>query len=192
MKRLFFFLILLAVVGGLVFWLVQNNDGNVLISTRNYVVQFSLWTALIMVIVVLLGLRLVYGLLKALLAPGVKMFASRNERRQERWQKKYNDGMLALAEGRWDIARRDLLQVADKLDPSSGVIGQLAAAGAAAEKGDVEAALATLNKLEEDNGEEELAIGITRVRILMANDRYSEALTQLLRLHHCDSHHPGD
>lgn len=190
MKRLFFFLVLLALVGGLVFWLVQNNDGNVLISTRDYVVQFSLWTALITLVVALLGLRLIYGLLKALLAPGVRIFAGRNERRQARRWKTYNNGLLALAEGRWNIARRDLLQVADKLDPSSGVIGHLAAAGAAAEKGDVEAALATLDKLEADMGGEELAIGIMRIRILMANDRYPEALTQLLRLHQHYNHHP--
>ncbi|HCO59286.1 MAG TPA: hypothetical protein DIT58_03755 [Porticoccaceae bacterium] len=190
MKRLVFFLILLALVGGLVFWLVQNNDGNVLISTRDYVVQFSLWTALITVVVVLVGLRLIYAALRAILAPGVKMFTGRSQRRQLRWQQKYNNGMLALAEGRWDIARRDLLQSADKLDVSSGVIGQIAAANAAAESGDVEAALATLNKLEEEAGGEELAIGVTRARILMARERYAEALTRLLRLHEHYSHHP--
>ncbi len=190
MKRLVFFLILLALVGGLVFWLVQNNDGNVLISTRDYVVQFSLWTALITVVVVLVGLRLIYAALRAILAPGVKMFTGRSQRRQLRWQQKYNNGMLALAEGRWDIARRDLLQSADKLDVSSGVIGQIAAANAAAESGDVEAALATLNKLEEEAGGEELAIGVTRARILMARERYAEALTRLLRLHEHYSSHP--
>lgn len=190
MKRLVFFLILLALVGGLVFWMVQNNDGNVLISTRDYVVQFSLWTALITVMVVLVGLRLLYGVLKAMLAPGVKIFTDMSQRRQRRWQKKYNNGMLALAEGRWDIARRDLLQSADKLDLGSGVIGQIAAANAAAENGDVEAALTILNKLEEETGEEELAIGATRVRILMAQERYPEALTRLLRLHEHYNHHP--
>lgn len=190
MKRSIFFLVIILVTGGLLFWLVKNNDGSVLISTQHYVVQFSLWIALFMLVVGILVLRLLYGTLRALLTPGVAMLRDRQQRRQARWREQNNHGLLALAEGRWDVAQRDLLKTADKLDGSTRLISYVAAANAAAAKGETEEALATLKLAAQADTDDTFVIGVTRARILVAAKRHQEAVTQLAGLHSQNSHHP--
>jgi HemY protein len=190
MKRIVFFLVIILVIGGLLFWLVENNDGSVLISTQHYVVQFSLWVALIMLVVGVVVLRLLYSTLRALLVPGMTMLAGRQRRRHARWRQQNNQGLLALAEGRWDVARRDLLKTADKLDDSTGLISYIAAANAAAEKGEIEEALATLKLAEQCDTDNIFTVSVTRARILVEAKRYQEAVTQLVGLQAQDTHHP--
>ena len=190
MKRVFFFLLTITALGGSLYWLVENNQGSVLISTQRYVVQFSLWTALTVMVVGILIIRLLYGVLRSALVPGFKIMAGRQQRRRDRWLQQNNQGLLALVEGRWDLARQNLLKTADKLDTSTRVISYLAAASAAAEKGDLEGGLKILQLAERSDVANELAVGLTRVRIFLAQKRYPDALIQLNSLHTKHIHHP--
>ena len=189
MRRAFIFLVVIAFLGGSLYWLIANNQGSVLISTHHYVVQFSLWTALVVMVVGILVLRLLYGALRSTLVPGLQIMAGRQRRRRDRWLKQNNQGLLALVEGRWDLAQKNLMKTADKLDTSSRVISYLAAANAATEKGDLDGGLEILRLAERSDVVNDLAIGLTRARIYLEQKRYPEALTQLHRLHTNNIHH---
>lgn len=190
MKKIVFLIILVIIVGGVLLWLLEEHQGTVLISTEHYVVQFSLWMAVIGALALILLVRLCYGLLRAIVAPGWHLLSSRQQRRDKRLRAQNNRGLLAFAEGRWDSAKRDLLKTADKLDPSTAAISYLAAANAAAEKGGVEEALVTLEKAEEVSPENALAIGLTRARLCMEGGRHEQALVQLQGLQVKYAHQP--
>ena len=190
MKRIFLILIPLVVVGGVLFWLVENTHGSVLISTQHYIVQFSLWTALLLVLVVFVVLRLTYSALRAVLMPGWQLLASRQRRRHDRMRMQNNQGLLALAEGRWDVAKKDLLRTADKLDAPAALISYIAAANAAAQKGDLDDALQTLDMAEQSGVASGPAIRLTRARLFLDQKRYKEALALLDRLHSEYHNHP--
>ncbi len=190
MKQVIFILILVVMAGGLLFWLVENNEGSVLISTQNYVVQFSLWTALITALVAIMILRLTYAALRGLLAPGFRLVAGRKQRRQERWRKQNNRGLLAFAEGRWAAARQDLLKTADRLDEPGALISYVAAANAAAQDGEIGEALATLQRADGAVGTNNLAVGLTRARMFLDEEQYQQALQVLSLLRTNNIHHP--
>lgn len=190
MKKIILLIILVIVTGGLLLWLLEEHQGTVLISTEHYVVQFSLWMGLLAALVLVLLLRLFYGLLRAVVAPGWRLLSSRQRRRDERLRARNNRGLLAFAEGRWDVATRDLLKTADKLDASTAAISYLAAANAAAEQGGIDEALATLEKAEGVSSESGLAIGLTRARLCLEHGRHEQALAQLQSLKVEYAHQP--
>ncbi|MBV1931911.1 MAG: hypothetical protein KUG71_09355, partial [Porticoccaceae bacterium] len=73
---------------------------------------------------------------------------------------------------------------------STGLISYIAAANAAAKKGETEDALATLKLVEESDTDNIFTVSVTRARILVEAKRYQEAVTQLAGLHAQDTHHP--
>ena len=183
MKRLLIFMVILVGAGGLIFWLLENTQGSMLVSTQHLVVEFSLSTALLVALMSLATIGLLYFLLRLLLTPGWRMLVGRKQRRLDRWTQKNLQGRIALAEGRWDIAQQYLLDSADKLDPPTELLSYLAAAVAAAEQGNAEDALATLRRAENSSVGDELTIGVARARLLVEQSRYQEAQEQLLGLH---------
>jgi HemY protein len=183
MRKMVMLLILVLAMGGALFWLMTTTQGSVLISMEEYVVQFSLWTGLLVTVLSLIVLRVTFKLIRSVYTPGRHLITGRHQRRRGRWRAQNNRGLLALTEGHWDLAEAELLQTADKMDAETGLISYLGAANAAAARGEIDIALSALEKAEGSGIANGLSIVLARVRMLLDNSRSKEALDQILTLH---------
>jgi len=189
-KRVVLLIVMVLVVGGVLFRLIDDTTGSVTVSLGSYIVQFSLWTALLLLLVAILLFWLIYTGARMLLAPGWRLMANRESRRRQKLIAQYHDALLAVAEGRWEPARKSLLKTAEKLDGSSSTISYLAAAKAAAENGQLESALETLDQARASSEEGALAVDLTRARLLLDRHRPNVALEVLRRVHSAQPVHP--
>lgn len=190
MKKLVFLLLVVVAVAGLLFWLVGDNQATVTLATSGYVMQFGLWTALGLLLITLLLVRLAYAALRALIAPGWRLMNNREQRRDRKILEQSRAGLVALAEGRWSAAQKVLLKTADKLDRKTALICYLGAAEACAKLGDSAEALEILRLAEEAEEANQLAVGLSRASLYSDQNRHEEALAQLQRLHRSSPNHP--
>ena len=126
-------LILAAFGGSLVYWLIGQYPGFVLVSMGSTAVQFTLWTGVLAVIALWLLLRMLMSLLRALLIPGLRLTRNRKVKKKQRNSRLTYRGLLDLAEGRWASACKNLSKSA--ADSELALINYLGAVNAAAELG---------------------------------------------------------
>lgn len=96
-------------------------------------------------------------------------------------------GLLALAQGQWRRAERQLSDHAKNSDQP--LINYLAAARAAYEQGQHEAADNWLKEASSSTRGSELAVGLTQAELLRSRQQYEQALAVLLRLRRKNSRH---
>lgn len=188
MKKLLLFIAAITSLGGLLAWKVKETSGYVLIALGEYSVEMSLWTLLLLLLLVWVLLRAITYLLRVMVEPGRKLikdsFAGRKLRNRNRTAR----GLLQFIEGRWDLARRNLLRSAKHAEMP--LLNYLAAANCAYEMGEQEEANRLLVKAEESSAGGELAIGLAQARMHLRDRHYEEALAILQRLHSREPDHP--
>lgn len=181
-------LILAAFVASVLYWLVEQYPGFVLVSVGSTAIQFTLWTGVVVLLLLWLSVRLLMRLLGALILPGIRLSTRRQAKKQEKNKQLTYRGLLDLAEGRWASACKQLSKSASHSDLS--LINYLGAASAAAELGDEQGASRFLDMAEQADSRNEMAVGLTRVKLLVVNERYEEALPMLQALHSRFPDHP--
>ena len=180
MKLLFSFVILVVLIGlglGTAFYI---DAGYVLLSWNTYTYESSAWVFLI---VMSLALSLIYWALRGVLI----LFGSdwhfnewRKRKRSHRAGLQTTRGLLALAEGQWRRAERNLTANAE--DAGQPLINYLAAARAAYEQGKGDAADKWLKAASKSTQGSDLAVGITQVELLHSRNQYEQALAVLVGL----------
>ncbi|TNE82438.1 MAG: heme biosynthesis protein HemY [Gammaproteobacteria bacterium] len=188
MKKLLLLMALVASLGGLLAWQMTETNGYVLIAFGEYSVEMSLLTLLLLLLLTWLLLRLLAYLFRAVTEPGKKLVRDSLTGRKVRNRNRTARGLLQFIEGRWDLARRNLLRSAKHADMP--LLNYLAAANCAYELGDQEAVNRLLVKAEESNSGGELAIGLAQARMHLRDHHYEEALAILQRLHANAPDHP--
>lgn len=188
MRGLLLIIALVAVGGGLVAWQMIENGGYILIVYGNYTIDMSLWTLLLILVAIWLVWKGVKGLVRLFVEPGQKYLRERRPIKQQRHRLRTANGLLQYLEGHWDQARRTLKRSAKYSD--TPLLNYLAAANAAYEMGNQEEAGQLLTKAQEVAPNAELAIGLSRARMHLRDERYEEALAILQRLHAKSPHHP--
>ncbi|MBQ0721568.1 MAG: hypothetical protein KBT88_01475 [Gammaproteobacteria bacterium] len=182
------FLILAAFTGSFLYWLIGQYPGFVLLSVGATAVQFTLWTGVVAALALWLVLRLLFSLLRALVMPGLHLTSNWQAKKQQKNSRLTYRGLLDLAEGRWASACQQLSKSA--ANSELGLINYLGAASAAAELGNEQEANRLLDLAEKADTRNELAVALTRVRLLVGSGGYAEALPILQSLHGRHPKHP--
>ncbi len=181
-------LILAALGGSLVYWLVGQYPGFVLVSVGSTAVQFTLWTGVVAILALWLVFRVLVSLVRALVMPGMHLTRNWKVKKQQKNSRLTYRGLLDLAEGRWASACKQLSKSA--ADSELALINYLGAASAAAELGNEQEANRLLNLAEKADARNEMAVSLSRVRLLVGNGDYTEALPVLQGLHGRHPKHP--
>lgn len=180
MKLLFFVIVALVGAVGLAL-LTQSESGYVLINYGPWSVETSFTFA---VLLLLLGFVLFYAALRLIagaLALPARLRAWRNDRRARRARLVTHRGLIALAEGHWLAAERDLVRHAERSE--APLLNYLGAARAAQMLGDEERRDYHLAMAHETAPEDDLAVGMTQAELQLAGGRLEQALATLMHLY---------
>ena len=180
MKRLFVLLLLVLAAGT---WLGQKmvqDPGYVLIAYDHTTIETSLWVMLIVVLVGFFAAHWLLNLVVRYAAPSQRLKAWQASRKTKNAQRRTLRGLLALAEGNWARAQRQLGQSAETSPVP--LINYIAAARAAHEQGQDSAADELLQKARANTPSGEVAIGISQVQFQLARGELEPCLANLLKL----------
>ncbi len=172
-------LVVLAVAGGLGA-LIASDPGYVLVVWGNASLETSLWFGLILLALLWLLLRTLFGILRAVSGGPGRLQAWQHRRQDRRARDETSKGLLALTEGEWARARKELDVGAALLD--NPLVNQLGAARAAHELGDASGCERYLEEALAKNPKCSLAVGITRAELQIADQHWEQALATLLPL----------
>ncbi|MBL4782455.1 MAG: hypothetical protein JKX92_09455 [Porticoccaceae bacterium] len=181
-------LLLATLFGSSLYWLIGQFPGFVVISLGTTALQFTLWTGVLAVLALWLLFRILLSLIRALVLPGLHLSRNWQAKKQHKNSQLTYRGLLDLAEGRWASACKLLTKTA--AGSELALINYLGAAGAAAELGNEEEVNQLLALAEKADSRNELAVALTRVRLLVGKGDYEEALPMLELLHGRHPTHP--
>ncbi len=180
MKKLFLLMVLVLVGGAWVGEKMVQDPGYVLLSYNQTTVETSLWVMLVTVAISFMLLHWVLNLLFNTRLPTEQLRGWRERRRQRSAQNKTVVGLLALSEGNWSKAQKQLTSAAARSELA--LVNYLAAARAAHEQGDEKAADELLNKARQSTPNADVAVGITQAQFQLARGQLEPCLAMLLQL----------
>ena len=174
--------LLLLIIAILVAVLVVRDDpGQLMLRYRDYSVETTLAFAVIALVVSMVaiyyGLKLLRGVLRL---PGNIKDMSEN-RRYARSRRQLNQGLIDLAEGRFEQAENHLMRMVNISE--NPLVHYLAAARAAQLQGKHDARDNYLKAAHDGNPGAELAIGLTQAELQLAHRQTEQALATLTHLH---------
>lgn len=181
MKRLALYLILILLLLAGLAWAIAQSPGYVLITYDRFRYESTLWVFLGLIFVLWLLALLLNRLLGALAvsAGWVNPWSRRHRRR--RADKASRLGQRELAEGQWSQALGHLRLAAEQ--DALPLPHYLGAARAANELGEHEQCDALLERARAQAPDAQLAIGLTRARLLVDRGDYTAARDTLQQLH---------
>ena len=172
-------LILVILVLGAVL-LVRDDPGFVLVRYRDFSVETSLAFALVALFVAAVALHYAIKLLRGVWRlPGAVQRRSQN-RRIDKARRQLNQGLIDLAEGRFEQAENSLTRMVEFSD--SPLLHYLAAARAAQLQGKHDARDQYLMEAHETNPNAEIAIGVTQAELQLEHAQSEQALATLTHL----------
>lgn len=181
MVKFFIKLLVLVIIALAAVLVVRDDPGFVMLRYRDYTVETSLAFALVVVILVAVavyfGLRLLRSVLRL---PGALHRQSEN-RRHGKARRQLTQGLIDLAEGRFEQAENHLVRLVEFSD--SPLVHYLAAARAAQLQGKHDARDNYLKAAHDANPDAELAIGVTQAELQLAHHQTEQALATLSHLH---------
>jgi HemY protein len=173
-------LILVIVILGAVL-LVRDDPGAVLLRYRGWEIETSLAAALAALILFTVALYYLVRFLRGILRMPSAMQRQSQNRRYGKARRQLNQGLIDLAEGRFEQAENHLMRLVDYSD--SPLVHYLAAARAAQLQGKHDARDNYLSAAHEANPDAELAIGVTQAELQLAHQQTEQALATLSHLH---------
>lgn len=180
MKKLFLLMVLVLVGGAWVGEKMVQDPGYVLLSYNQTTIETSLWVMLVTVAISFLLLHWVLNLVFNTRLPTEQLRGWRERRRQRSAQNKTVTGLLALSEGNWNKAQKQLTSAAARSELA--LVNYLAAARAAHEQGDEKAADELLSKARQSTPNADVAVGITQAQFQLARGQLEPCLAMLLQL----------
>lgn len=187
MRRLLIILGAALVVGAGLFQLLARQQGYLVFSVGPYVVEATLWGALL----IIAGLFLVaYGLRKLWLLVVLphRWWRWRAGKKQARGRDKTVQGMLDYLEGNWPQAINNLTHSARSSDMP--VLNYVGAAAASFNLGDGAAVQRLLANAEEAGASDALTVGLLRARLMLQDQEFDKALALAKSLHRKAPSHP--
>lgn len=183
-----FFLVVGLVALGYKQMSASGNAGYVIIGLGDWVLETSLYFVVIFLTSLFLalyfGIRFTTGAAK--LPDAIK---KRNiEQRNKRSLEALVAGLIETIEGKWEKAERSLIRHAG--DSSLPLFNYLTAARAAHARGAAEQRDDYLNLARKSAPEAELALNLSRAKLLMGSHQYAEALEQLNEINRTQANHP--
>ncbi|TNC91122.1 MAG: heme biosynthesis protein HemY, partial [Thalassolituus sp.] len=164
------------------------DPGYVMLSYESLTLETSFWMFLILTAVALFAVYFVLRTLLVIIGSDRRFNEWRQRRRSVRARRQTTRGLLALAQGQWRRAERNLTSSAK--DADQPLINYLAAARAAYEQGKNEATDEWLKAASQSTKGSDLAVGITQVQLLQSRNQNEQALAVLLKLREDHPRHP--
>lgn len=182
-------LVLLALVlGGLLAALMARDPGYVLLAWDGMTVETSLWLALLAVALGTFVASRTVRFVRALIGSGEGLRRWLHTRQQDAAGRRFNQGLLLLAEGRWNDARSAFLGSAGT--GASALPGLLHAARAAHQLGKGEERDALLDRATEAVPAAAVAAGLERASMQQAEGEWERSLETLTELGGKAPRHP--
>ena len=170
-------LLLLIILALVVVLVVRDDPGFVLVRYQDFSIETSLAFALVALIVVVVALFYAFKFLRGLWSLPSTMSRQNRSRRIEKSRRQLSQGLIDLAEGRFEQAEKNLLRMADFSD--SPLLHYLAAARAAQRQGKHDARDNYLMMAHEASPDAEVAIGVTQAELQLAHAQNEQALATL-------------
>lgn len=187
MRKVLLILAAALLAGGALYLLMASQHGYLLLSVGNYVLETSLWGALLLVLAVLLVVYLLGKFWRLVILPR-HWWRQRAGRKQLRVRNQTVQGMLDYLQGNWPSAVNNLRRGVTRSDMPA--LNYLGAAAASFNVGDNSAAEALLRQAEEGSASDALTVGLLRTRMLLQDNRFDAALPLVEGLHRKAPNHP--
>jgi HemY protein len=172
-------LLIIAVLAGVL--LVRDDPGQLMLRYRDYSVETTLAFAVLILVLSVVAMHYSFKFLRGMWhLPGSIKNLSQN-RRYDKARRQLNQGLIDLAEGRFEQAEHHLMRLVDFSE--SPLVHYLAAARAAQLQGKHDARDNYLKAAHEANPDAGLAIGVTQAELQLAHRQTEQALATLTHLH---------
>jgi len=187
-KRWFFASLLALLLGAWLFEKIASGSGYVLIALNDTAYEMSFWTALGLLIGLLVILAATVWLISTIFR-----FLSGSARRlvnvgQKKNQQRIARGLIDFIEGNWKQARQQLLKSAKNSDMP--MINYLAAARSTYELGNHKEAVELLHLAQTSSPDSALAVALTQARMYLVDKKYEQAMANLKRANEIAPNHP--
>lgn len=159
---------------------VQKDPGFVLVKYGDFSVETSLAFGIIAVAIAALLIHFIFRVLMSIWnLPGAVKRQSKS-RRYDKSRRLLNQGLIDLAEGRFDQAESNLIKLVEYSE--SPLVHYLAAARAAQLQGKHDERDSYLKAAHEARPEAEMAIGVTQAELQLAHQQLEQSLATLTHL----------
>ncbi len=180
MVKLIISLLLVVIAVLLAVLQVQNDPGFVMIKYGDYELETSLAFAIVAVVVAAIAIQIVIRLLLVLWRMPRSMARAAENRRLEKSRKLTAQGLIDLAEGRFELSERNLLKLVDYSE--NPLLNYLAAARAAHNQSKFDERDNHLKAAHDARPDAEVAIGVTQAELQLAAGQTERALATLNHL----------
>ncbi len=160
--------------------LVEKDPGFVLVQYADFSLETSLAFGIVALVVLSVLLQIVLRLLLSIWRMPRSMKKQSQHRRVEKSRRLLNQGLMDLAEGRFEQAENSLIKLIDYAE--NPLLNYLAAARAAQQLGKHDARDNYLKAAHEARPEAEVAIGVTQAELQLASSQTERALATLAHL----------
>ena len=172
-------LLIIVVLAGVL--LVRDDPGQLMLRYRDYSVETTLAFAVLILVLLVIAMHYSFRFLRGLWhLPGSIKNLSKN-RRYDKARRQLNQGLIDLAEGRFEQAENHLIRLVDFSE--SPLVHYLGAARAAQLQGKHDARDNYLKAAHDANPDAGLAIGVTQAELQLAHRQTEQALATLTHLH---------
>lgn len=180
MKRLVYFTIflILAVLLGLA---IKSDPGYTLLAYHHWTVEMPLWATILILIVLFFILHFALRLIRYFRSAHQRLHLWKEERHLNKALSYTENGLIEIAEGHWDVAEDLLVKGLKK--SRIPVINYLNAARAAQALNAYERRDEYLNAAHDCAPQYEIAIGLTKAKLLLEQELYELARSTLLSLY---------
>ena len=168
------------VVGGLVGTLISYDAGYVMLHYGDWVIETSLWVLVLGLVLVYFFIRAILWLFRSLIRSQVGLLRWRSGRKARTARQQTVRGLLLMAEGRWEEAKKVFLQGVGHVE--TPLINYLNAARAAHELGHADERDGYLKRAHETTPGAKFAALLTQAEFHVKDQRFEQALATLLNL----------
>jgi len=160
--------------------LVQNDPGFVLVKYADYSVETTLAFGIVAMFAAMLVLYITFRLLRGIWHVPESVRRGSQNRRYGKSRKLLNQGLIDLAEGKFEQAESNLIKLVEFSE--NPLLHYLAAARAAHLQGKYDERDSYLKAAHEAQPEAEIAIGVTQAELQLAHQQTEQALATLTHL----------
>ncbi len=188
MRHIFLLFCLALLSGSALLYLVQLEQGYILISLGKTTLEMSFWVGLFALLLILFGTWVLYRVTKSgvgSVATGVQRVIYGHSRIV---QKRMSQGLIDFIEGNWKQAKKKLLKSVKQSE--TPLVNYLAAARSAYELGEHKEAHELLHKAEKCGPNNVLAIALTQARMQLLDKKYELCVATLERAKKKVPRHP--
>ena len=174
-------LLLLVIAVLLAVLYVRDDPGQLLLRYQGHVIETTLAFAVIGLVVAIIVVSFCIRFLRGLWRLPHNIHEMSDNRRHAKSRRQLNQGLIDLAEGRFEQAEHHLMRLVEISE--SPLVHYLSAARAAQLQGKHDARDNYLKAAHEANPDAELAIGVTQAELQLAHRQTEQALATLMHLH---------